>query len=42
MYLRELSTLTVNDCVEMYETKGTAVVINDGKITGLAEENTEE
>lgn len=33
-----LDTVTIEDCIEMYERKGRCVVINDGKIVRFCKE----
>lgn len=30
--------ITIEDCIDMYEKKGKAVIINDGKVIGFVEE----
>lgn len=33
-----LEEITIEDCIDMYEKKGQAVIINDGKVIGFVEE----
>lgn len=33
-----MDSITIGDCIELYECKNTRVIINDGKITGFEEE----
>lgn len=33
-----LETVTLQDCIDMYQTKGRYTIINDGKVTGFKEE----
>lgn len=33
-----LEEITIEDCIDMYEKKGKAVIINDGKVVGFIEE----
>lgn len=31
--------ITVQDCIDMYEKKGEAAILNDGEVKGFIEEN---
>lgn len=33
-----LEAITIQDCIDMYEKKGQAVIINDEKVTGFISE----
>lgn len=35
----ELDSVTLEDCVDLYEKKGIAIVINDGKIINFMKES---
>lgn len=37
-----LEVITIQDCIDMYEKKGQATIINDGKVVGFISEKINE